>query len=335
MNVNLHVKYIKRCQSLLPQQYTSQDLNQISLVNFTLSSLDLLKALPNKEDQRRHADWLYLHLLPSGRGFRGSLNAQLKSGPQTHYDPPHLPSTYFAIGSLVILGDDLSRLDRRMILQELSDLQAVDGSFSASLLDQDRDLRFTYMAIAIRHLFQALSLKNEAPSETSVVDVDAATALTFIDRCRNEDGGYGHGESHAGLTFCALSTRYLLGATLSASECRQTTEFLVHRHNSGDGGFNGREGKESDVCYCFWSVSALTLLGQASLVDKTEVIDYLATCQTIIGGYGKIAGEMPDLYHSYLGIAVQVLLEEPDIRSCALSISKRALEAILTTSGED
>lgn len=41
--------------------------------------------------------------------------------------------TYTCIAILVILGDDLSRLDRKAIIEGVKSVQRPDGSFSASI----------------------------------------------------------------------------------------------------------------------------------------------------------------------------------------------------------
>lgn len=45
----------------------------------------------------------------------------------------HLAMTYTCIANLVILGDDLSRLDRKAIVDGVKSVQRSDGSFSASI----------------------------------------------------------------------------------------------------------------------------------------------------------------------------------------------------------
>lgn len=324
MFAQVHTKYVKRCFSMLPHQYISQDLNHLSLVNFTISSLDLLESLSEGEERAKQIDWIYLHLLPNKRGFRGSLNASLPvSAAGSRYDAVHLPATYFAISTLLVLGDDLSRIDTDAIMQELSDLQQDDGSFSSSTLSKDIDLRFSYMAVALRFIIFRLLRRN-----IEAQDFDLGTAARYIRQCRNFDGGFGQvpsTESHAGLTFCALAAQHLLGEIADRETTSDTLAWLVARHNSEDGGFNGRVGKESDVCYCFWNVSSLAIIGHVDLIDQKTLCHYLATCETRIGGYGKTIGDFPDIYHSYLGLATQKILQDPDPLLCALSISRRAI----------
>lgn len=60
--------------------------------------------------------------------------------------------TYTGIAILVTLGDDLSRLDRRAIVDGVAAVQRVDGSFSASVEGNEHDMRFVYCAAAICYM---------------------------------------------------------------------------------------------------------------------------------------------------------------------------------------
>ena len=85
--------------------------------------------------------------------------------------------------------------------------------------------------------------------------------------CRNFDGGFGAvpgAESHAGQIFCcvgALSIGHalhlvdedLLGWWLSERQC-------------DSGGLNGRPEKQADVCYSWWILSSLSILGRVRLL---------------------------------------------------------------------
>merc|ERR1719150_1253109 len=57
--------------------------------------------------------------------------------------------TYTALASLVILGDDLGRVDRKAVLAGVKALQLPDGSFKAALEGGENDMRFLYCAACI------------------------------------------------------------------------------------------------------------------------------------------------------------------------------------------
>ena len=72
----------------------------------SLDILDYLETVTTEDDRQHWIDWIYLCQHPTG-GFRGS--PATKTSGDSIYDAPHLPAAYFAIASLLILGDDLNR----------------------------------------------------------------------------------------------------------------------------------------------------------------------------------------------------------------------------------
>ena len=53
------------------------------------------------------------------------------------------------------------------------------------------------------------------------------------------------------------------------------------------------------------------MLGQLNLIDTKGCREYLLRrTQHIIGGFGKVSGDPPDIYHSYLGLAALAITGE-------------------------
>ncbi len=46
-----------------------------------------------------------------------------------------------------------------------------------------------------------------------------------------------------------------------------------------DGGLNGRPEKLQDVCYSWWCLSALALLGRTHWIDRTKLSSFILHCQ--------------------------------------------------------
>lgn len=86
--------------------------------------------------------------------------------------------------------------------------------------------------------------------------------------------------------------------------------------NSCDyGGFNGRCNKKADTCYCWWAMGTLRMLDSEFDISASPARRYLLEItQHRIGGFSKVAGAPPDLYHAYLGLAGLALLGESDIK---------------------
>ena len=62
--------------------------------------------------------------------------------------------TYVALCSLVILGDDLSRVDKDSIVLGLKHLQLESGAFQCIAFGSESDARFVYCASCISHLLK-------------------------------------------------------------------------------------------------------------------------------------------------------------------------------------
>jgi geranylgeranyl transferase type-1 subunit beta len=70
------------------------------------------------------------------------------------------------------------------------------------------------------------------------------------------------------------------------------------------GGMQGRPNKAEDTCYSYWIGGTLRLLGGSdSLLDQTALREFVMSCQTKHGGFGKTAGAYPDLLHSFYSMA--------------------------------
>jgi geranylgeranyl transferase type-1 subunit beta len=155
-----HITYWLRCLKMfLPAAYQSLDGNRMMIVYFSLSALDLLDSLFSKttETERMdYADWIYSCQHPDG-GFRASPLTALgdqSTKANAAWDPASVPSTCFALCSLVILRDDLSRFKKAKCLEWLKMMQRPDGSFGQTLGDGGEieggyDTRFGYTAMGI------------------------------------------------------------------------------------------------------------------------------------------------------------------------------------------
>lgn len=93
-------------------------------------------------------------------------------------------------------------------------------------------------------------------------------------------------------------------------------------------GMNGRTNKVADTCYAWWAGASLHLLGQPRLYNQRAVRQYLLekTQHSVLGGFGKFPGDLPDLYHSCLGLAALSLAGGGDVKEldAGMCISKEA-----------
>lgn len=158
------MKYWLRClKTLLPSMYTSNDSNRMYLAYFILSACDLLDIIntsTSPKERQEWIDWVYFCQHPGG-GFRmwpGTDFGERANSENAKWDPANIPATYFALTSLLILGDDLTRVHRRETLRWVHKMQRDDGSFGETLVEGKqeggRDPRLGYCATGIRYILR-------------------------------------------------------------------------------------------------------------------------------------------------------------------------------------
>lgn len=89
------------------------------------------------------------------------------------------------------------------------------------------------------------------------------------------------------------------------------------------GGLNGRPEKQADVCYSWWNISALIMIGKLNWIDQEKLVQFILKCQDLEdGGISDRPGNVADIYHTFFGIGglsllgyfkrPQVLAEHPE-----------------------
>lgn len=133
----------------------------MTIAFFAVCGLDVLERLDLLSDEMKKEiiDWVYSYQIvpsktgPKTGGFVGSSTLNIANSDEncgTHrYKWGHLAMTYTGIAILVTLGDDLSRLNRKAIVEGVASVQRPDGSFSATIEGSEHDMRFVYCATAI------------------------------------------------------------------------------------------------------------------------------------------------------------------------------------------
>jgi geranylgeranyl transferase type-2 subunit beta len=155
--------------------------------------------------------------------------------------------------------------------------------------------------------------------EVAAIDIDKA--VRYILSCRNFDGGFGSvpgAESHAGQVFCcigALSIAHSLHLLNGeASSCNYHSNnvnnggadllaWWLAERQCDSGGLNGRPEKQADVCYSWWILSALSIMGRVSWIDTSKLGKFILNCQDDDdGGIADRPYDMPDVYHTFFGL---------------------------------
>lgn len=224
-----HVRYcIFHLTQPLPSDYLSADPHRASVVYFALNALDVMGALSYLSDDQRRAIVAWLHDSP--------LKAFLRPTPETAAPTKafNVAMVYAAIASLVMLGDDLERIDRDAVRAALPTLQigrgSVDTAFDGAVMAYgpggEADVRYVYSAAAVAALLDLW------PDLDERQPFDVAAAAAFCMRSQAHDGGFGlcpGNESHGGSTFCATAALALLGQPLRTTARPASSSAAVER----------------------------------------------------------------------------------------------------------
>lgn len=284
-------------------------------VYWGLCCLELLGRGDALDRAALHA-WVLSCRTPSG-GF----------GPAPGHDA-HVLSTLSGVQALLLLGKPLGAAEADACAGFLARLQRTGGTVGASdggfWGDEhgggERDTRFAYAALAAAALLRRPCA------------LDAAAAERHLLGCAAFDSCFGAlpgGESHAGQAFTAVAGLRLCasralsgggdggtgGATDTAPSplAARLGGWLAQRQLPC-GGLNGRPGKEPDVCYSWWVLSALACLRRDHWLDREALARFVLDAQD--GDGGGIADrpeDAPDVFHTFFGVAALGLMGHPSV----------------------
>ncbi|XP_053611621.1 geranylgeranyl transferase type-1 subunit beta [Plodia interpunctella] len=325
-----HVKYFMRFLNILPSSLSSHDTTRVTIAYFSVCGLDVLGSISSLsvELRDRIVEWIYmLQVHPNKEngdmsmcGFQGSSTINIELGSQySHYRCGHLAMTYTGLCMLLTLGDDLSRVNRKALVEGVKALQTPEGNFSATLSGCESDMRFVYCAACISYILD----------DWAGFDVEKAT--DYIIKSISYDYGIAQCpelESHGGTTFCALATLALTNQLdkLTYEQTEGLKRWLIFRQIDG---FQGRPNKPVDTCYSFWVGASLKILDTLDMTNYANNRRYVYETQdSVVGGFSKWPDTCTDPMHTYLGLAGLSLIGENGLLEVVptLNITKRAFE---------
>lgn len=188
-------------------------------------------------------------------------------------------------------------LDRARTAAFVASLQQADGSFCGDAAGEV-DTRFSYCALSACALVGRLDA------------VDVSAACDFVLSCRNFDGSFGAvpgGESHGGQVFCCLGA-LSIGGRLGDVDADLLGWWLSERQ-CDSGGLNGRPEKQADVCYSWWDLSGMLMLGREAWISRHALTGFILRCQDAdAGGISDRPDDQADIYHTFFGIAGLAML---------------------------
>lgn len=285
-------------------------------------------------------DWVFACYDARTGGFGGNCSGTVGDSATSTAPCPHDGHLLYTLSALQILAmadalDD-ERLDREAIVKFVASLQNDDGSFSGDEWGEV-DTRFSYCALSCLALLGKLPLPKwaiatdiakEAKSvEDAVIDIHKAAH--YIISCRNFDGGFGcvpGAESHAGQVFTCIGALSIAHSLHLLNE-GDTSDAGCNYNNGGadllswwlaerqcdSGGLNGRPEKQADVCYSWWILSALSIMGRVSWINTSKLGQFILNCQDDDdGGIADRPQDMPDVYHTLFGLCGLSLIGHMD-----------------------
>jgi len=120
-------------------------------------------------------------------------------------------------------------------------------------------------------------------------------------------------ESHSGQIFTCVAALTIAGRQ-DLIDKERLGRWLSERQIAG-GGLNGRPEKKEDVCYSWWVLSSLEMIGKTHWIDKDQLIAFILRCQdTEKGGISDRPGDMVDVWHTVFGVAGLSLLRYPGLQ---------------------
>ena len=268
--------------------FTNEHL-KVSALFWGVGALNLINSI-DKHDTEKTVKFLEECYNKDG-GYGGSLGQD-----------SHITSTHYAL--LVLI--QLNRLDsalkhKEQISNYIKSLQNKDGSFKGDTY-AETDSRFSYNAVSI--------LKILGYNPEDIIDLKKATE--YVLSCQNFDGGFGSipgAESHGAYCFCCIGFLSVTGQ-LNLLAGKWLAERQTHL-----GGFNGRPEKLPDVCYSWWVLSSMFMIGTEGFFDKDLLIKFILECQDDeLGGIGDRPGNCHDVFHTFFGFCGLSLLKYGNLK---------------------
>ncbi|ETI26902.1 hypothetical protein G647_10001 [Cladophialophora carrionii CBS 160.54] len=298
--VDKHVKYIQALDTRKDElDYWLTEHLRLNGVYWGLTALHLL----------RHPD-----VLPRDKTLEFVFACQNSDG-GFGAAPGHDSHMLYTVSAVQILAtvDGLKDLERRekggqeriakckfFVIASLQNTET--GTFAGDEWGET-DTRFLYGA------FNALSILNMM----HLVDVNKA--VSYIQACANFDGGFGRSpgeESHSGQIFTCVGA-LTIARRLDIVDHERLAAWLSERQLP-NGGLNGRPEKLEDVCYSWWVLSSIAMLGKLHWIDASKLITFILSCQDADhGGIADRPGDMVDVFHTLFGIAGLSLLGYPSL----------------------
>ncbi|ODN95776.1 geranylgeranyl transferase type-2 subunit beta [Cryptococcus wingfieldii CBS 7118] len=291
LNIPLHVKYI---QDLDKKQDLAYHLTSHLRLNGIYWGLTALYIMGQPEALDREG--VIQYVLSCWDDKAGTF------GPHPDHDG-HILATLSGI-QVLLMQDALDRADVERITS--CNLINADGSVRGDP-SPESDSRFTYILLSSLSLMSRLHLLT--PAQLSSI-------TSNIEQCKNFDGGFGlepGTESHSGQVWVCTAALAILGR-MDLVEVDLLGAWLSERQLP-NGGLNGRPEKLEDVCYSWWCLASISIIGKIHWINAEKLTNFILSAQDPDeGGIGDRPGNWVDVFHTLFGVAGLSLLGYPGLQ---------------------
>ncbi|XP_059545146.1 geranylgeranyl transferase type-2 subunit beta isoform X2 [Myotis daubentonii] len=224
-----------------------------------------------------------------------------------------MSGVYWGLTVMDLMGQ-LNRMNKEEILAFIKSCQHECGGISASI-GHDPHLLYTLSAVQILTLYDSINV------------IDVNKVVEYVQSLQKEDGSFAGdiwGEIDTRFSFCAVATLALLiycctGFLAITNQLHQVNSDLLGwwlcERQLPSGGLNGRPEKLPDVCYSWWVLASLKIIGRLHWIDREKLRSFILACQDEeTGGFADRPGDMANPFHTLFGIAGLSLLGEEQIK---------------------
>ncbi|ODN74543.1 hypothetical protein L202_06914 [Cryptococcus amylolentus CBS 6039] len=293
LNISLHVKYI---QDLDKKQDLAYHLTSHLRLNGIYWGLTALYIMGQPEALNREG--VIQYVLSCWDDKAGTF------GPHPGHDG-HILATLSGI-QVLLMQDALDRADVERITSFLLSLINADGSVRGDP-SPESDSRFTYILLSSLSLMSRLDLLT--PEQLSSI-------TSNIEQCKNFDGGFGlepGTESHSGQVWVCTAALAILGRMDLVEE--DLLGAWLSERQLANGGLNGRPEKLEDVCYSWWCLASISIIGKIHWINAEKLTNFILSAQDPDeGGIGDRPGNWVDVFHTLFGVAGLSLLGYPGLQ---------------------
>ncbi|WVQ72848.1 hypothetical protein IAR50_002409 [Cryptococcus sp. DSM 104548] len=293
LNIPLHVKYI---QDLDKKQDLAYHLTSHLRLNGIYWGLTALYIMGQPEALDREG--VIQYVLSCWDDKAGTF------GPHPSHDG-HILATLSGI-QVLLMQDALDRANVDRITSFLLGLINDDGSVRGDP-SPESDTRFTYILLSSLSLMSRLHLLT--PKQRSSI-------TSNIERCRNFDGGFGlepGTESHSGQVWVCTAALAILNRMDLVDE--DLLGAWLSERQLPNGGLNGRPEKLEDVCYSWWCLASISIIGKIHWISAEKLTNFILSAQDPEdGGIGDRPGNWVDVFHTLFGVAGLSLLGYPGLQ---------------------